>query len=145
MQLGEKVELPKSPDDAILETVPNVDFEGAYFVARFTVPEFTSLCPVTSQPDFARIWIDYIPGKKMIESKSLKLFMGSFRNHTSFHENCTVKIAERLMYACRPIWMRVAAYWYPRGGIPIDVFWQTGSPPANVHIPDLPKLDFMGR
>lgn len=142
LQLGKQTPLPKSPDEASIDVVAS---PGGRFVARFTAPEFTSLCPVTGQPDFARIFIDYVPDKLMIESKALKLFLGSFRNHGAFHESCTMMIAQRLQDACRPKWMRVAAYWYPRGGIPIDVFWQNSTPPDGILIPDLPKFDFMGR
>lgn len=153
--LGKQTPLPASPDEAIIDCVPNKNF-GELFVARFTAPEFTSMCPVTGQPDFARIFIDYIPGKTMVESKALKLFLGSFRNHGAFHEECTMLIKDRLLQALQfndnvtqprpgPVWFRIAAYWYPRGGIPIDVFWQSGAPPAGVLVPELPKLDFMGR
>ena len=149
--LGKQTPLPESPDKAIIDTVPNKNY-GDMFVARFSCPEFTSTCPVTGQPDYARIYIDYIPGERMIESKALKLFLGSFRNHGAFHEECTMMIKDRLIDALSterfeacPVWFRIAAYWYPRGGIPIDVFWQTDVPPPGVLIPDLPKLDFTGR
>jgi 7-cyano-7-deazaguanine reductase len=89
-------------------------------------PEFTSLCPVTGQPDFAHLVIDYAPGDWLIESKSLKLYLTSFRNHGSFHEDCTVKIGRKIVEIAQPRWLRIGGYWYPRGGIPIDVFWQTG-------------------
>ena len=86
-QLGQTVSIPQSPSDAILETVPNPHYDTNY-VVRLTCPEFTSLCPITSQPDFAKFTIDYVPDKKLVESKSLKLFMSSFRNHGAFHEDC---------------------------------------------------------
>lgn len=155
--LGRQVVLPQRPEDAVIDTVPNKNY-GDLFIARFSAPEFTSMCPVTGQPDFARIYIDYIPGPRMVESKALKLFLGSFRNHGAFHEECTMMIKNRLIEAlcdagnaggpggCSPpAWFRIAAYWYPRGGIPIDVFWQSGEPPTGVLIPDLPKFDFTGR
>jgi len=125
MQLGEKVEIPASPEDAIIDAVRNKYGAGLY-VARFVVHEFTSLCPVTGQPDFAKFIIDYIPDDLLIESKSLKLFLGSFRNHKDFHEHCTTHIGERLFMAAGPHYMRIAAYWRVRGGISIDVFWEKG-------------------
>ena len=134
-QLGQNSPLPASPEAAILETVPNPHPDVTYNV-RFSCPEFTSLCPVTGQPDFAHLVIDYIPKDSLIESKSLKLFLGSFRNHADFHEACTVGIAKRLVEACNPLWLRIGGYWYPRGGIPIDVFYQTGKPPKDVWIPE---------
>ncbi|MFQ5985713.1 MAG: preQ(1) synthase, partial [Alphaproteobacteria bacterium] len=134
-QLGGKAELPASPDKAVLEKVPNPDPDVRYLV-RFTCPEFTSLCPLTGQPDFAHLVIDYVPGDWVLESKSLKLFLGSFRNHGAFHEACTIMIAKRLVAAIKPRWLRIGGYWYPRGGIPIDVFYQTGPPPKGLSIPD---------
>ena len=96
------------------------------YVARFTAPEFTTLCPITGQPDFAHLVIDYVPGKWLVESKSLKLYLSSFRNHGAFHEDCTVTIGKRLTALLKPKWLRIGGYWYPRGGMPIDVFWQAG-------------------
>ena len=93
-QLGHPSKLPKSPDAAVLETVPNPHPRLSY-VVRFTCPEFTALCPVTGQPDFAHLVIDYVPEAKILESKSLKLYLGSFRNHAAFHEDCTLTIASR--------------------------------------------------
>lgn len=144
VHLGKQVELPSNPSAAFIDTVIN-PCEGAAYVARFTVPEFTSLCPVTGQPDFARIVIDYVPHQRLIESKSLKLFMGSFRNHGAFHEQCTVMVGQRLRNAARPHFIRVCAFWYPRGGIPIDVFWQDGGVPAGVFIPDPGVPAYQGR
>ena len=143
-QLGGATTLPESPEVAVLETVPNPHPEEAYLV-RFTCPEFTSLCPVTGQPDFAHIMIDYVPGKVLVESKSLKLFMGSFRNHAAFHEDCTVGIARRLAGELAPQWLRIGGYWYPRGGIPIDIFYQTGTAPQGVWIPDQGVPSYRGR
>ncbi|OFX07923.1 MAG: 7-cyano-7-deazaguanine reductase, partial [Alphaproteobacteria bacterium RIFOXYD12_FULL_60_8] len=91
IQLGRQTPLPNSPEVAKLETVPNPHPDTIYNI-RFTCPEFTSLCPVTGQPDFAHLVIDYAPQHKIVESKSLKLFLGSFRNHGAFHEDCTVQI-----------------------------------------------------
>jgi 7-cyano-7-deazaguanine reductase len=143
-QLGGKTELPSDPDTAILETVPNPQ-AGADYLVRFTCPEFTSLCPVTGQPDFARLMIDYVPASALVESKSLKLYLGSFRNHGGFHEDCTVSIAQKIIVAAKPKWLRIGGYWYPRGGIPIDVFYQTGSPPEGVWIPEQGVEHYQGR
>jgi len=142
--LGAAAELPESPDEAVLETVPNPHPDEAYLV-RFTCPEFTALCPITAQPDFAHLVIDYVPDALLVESKSLKLFLGSFRNHGSFHEACTVSIARRLVDAMTPRWLRIGGYWYPRGGIPIDVFYQTGEAPEGVWIPDQGVAPYRGR
>ena len=137
-------EVPGSPDNAVLETVPNPQ-AGTDYLVRFTAPEFTSLCPVTGQPDFAHFVIDYVPASLIVESKSLKLFLGSFRNHPAFHEDCTIGIAKRLIDSMAPTWLRVGGYWYPRGGIPIDVFFQTGEAPAGVWIPDQGVAGYRGR
>jgi len=142
--LGKDVAWPQSPDAATLERVPNPHPDKQY-LARFTVPEFTSLCPVTGQPDFAHLVIDYVPKRWLVESKSLKLFLGSFRNHGAFHEDCTIAIADRLVKLLTPRWLRIGGYWYPRGGIPIDVFWQTGRPPADLWIPDQGVAGYRGR
>ena len=143
-QLGHATPAPTSPDTAVLETVPNPEPAHDYLV-RFAAPEFTTLCPLTGQPDFAHLVIDYVPGPRLIESKSLKLFLGSFRNHGAFHEACTVMIARRLVAAVEPKWLRIGGYWYPRGGIPIDVFYQTGAPPADLWIPDQGVAPYRGR
>ncbi|CUX17952.1 MULTISPECIES: preQ(1) synthase [Agrobacterium] len=143
-QLGTKVDTPESPEKAVLEKVPNGN-AGTDYVVRFTAPEFTSLCPMTGQPDFAHIVIDYIPGDFLVESKSLKLFLQSFRNHGAFHEDCSVYIARRLVELLQPKWLRIGAYWYPRGGIPIDVFWQTGPVPEGVWLPDQGVPTYRGR
>jgi 7-cyano-7-deazaguanine reductase len=143
-QLGRAVPVPGSPDTAVLEAVPNPQ-AGSDYVVRFTAPEFTSLCPVTGQPDFAHFVIDYVPGRHIVESKSLKLFLFSFRNHAAFHEDCTVGIGKRIVAAIAPKYLRIAGYWYPRGGIPIDVFWQTGKPPSGVWLPDTGVSPYRGR
>jgi 7-cyano-7-deazaguanine reductase len=143
-QLGHEVKAPASPEAAVLERVPNPQ-GGTLFLARFTVPEFTSLCPVTGQPDFARIVIDYAPAAWLIESKSLKLYLGAFRNHGAFHEDCTLAIARKIVAVAEPTWLRIGAYWYPRGGIPIDVFWQTGAPPEGLWLPDQGVEAYRGR
>lgn len=143
-QLGQQTALPASPEVAELERVAN-PHPGTDYVARFTAPEFTSLCPVTGQPDFAHIVIDYVPGQWLVESKSLKLYLGSFRNHGAFHEDCTIAIAKRLVDLLEPKWLRIGGYWYPRGGIPIDVFWQTGDVPQGVWLPDQGVPAYRGR
>ncbi len=144
LHLGKKTRLPASPDEATLDTVPDPKPELQYLV-RFTCPEFTSLCPVTGQPDFAHLVIDYVPGKLILESKSLKLYLGSFRSHSAFHEACTTDIAERLVDVLSPVWLRIGGYWYPRGGIPIDVFYQTGAPPEGLWLPDQGVPPYRGR
>jgi len=144
LQLGQKVGLPQSPDEAMLDAVSNPHPDQNY-VARFTAPEFTSLCPVTGQPDFAHFVIDYCPGKSLLESKSLKLFLFSFRNHAAFHEDCTIIIGKRIAAVIKPKFLRVTSFWYPRGGIPIDVFWQTGKLPAGVVLPDPGVSPYRGR
>lgn len=143
-QLGQASAVAATPEAATLERVPNPHADTDY-VARFTVPEFTSLCPVTGQPDFAHLVIDYVPDAWLIESKSLKLFLTSFRNHGAFHEDCTVGIGKRLVETLAPRWLRVSGYWYPRGGIPIDVFWQTGEPPRGIWLPDTGVAPYRGR
>jgi 7-cyano-7-deazaguanine reductase len=143
-QLGQAVEQPKSPEEAVLERVPNGQDDVNYLV-RFTAPEFTSLCPMTGQPDFAHLVIDYVPDQWLVESKSLKLFLTSFRNHGAFHEDCTVMIGKRVVDLLAPRWLRIGGYWYPRGGIPIDVFWQTGAPLADVWLPDHAVSTYRGR
>ena len=143
-QLGAQSALPASPAEAVLETVPN-PHPGTAYLVRFTCPEFTTLCPVTGQPDFAHLVIDYVPAERLVESKSLKLMLAAYRNHRGFHEGCTVEIAKRLVDAMAPAWLRIGGYWYPRGGIPIDVFWQTGEPPEGVWLPDQGVAPYRGR
>ena len=143
-QLGRQTPPPASPESAVLERVAN-PHRGRTYVARFTAPEFTSLCPLTGQPDFAHLVIDYVPDGFIVESKSLKLFLQSFRNHGAFHEDCSVGIALRLVDLLGPRWLRIGAYWYPRGGMPIDVFWQTGAPPADAWIPPQDVPPYRGR
>lgn len=142
--LGRKASLPASPDEAELDLVPNPHPAETYLV-RFVAPEFTSLCPVTGQPDFAHIVIDYAPAERLVESKSLKLYLGSYRDHGAFHEDCTLRIAKDLVSALAPRWLRIGGYWYPRGGIPIDVFWQTGAPPDGLWLPDQGVPPYRGR
>jgi 7-cyano-7-deazaguanine reductase len=142
--LGRPSAVPDSPATAVLDRVPNPHRDARY-LARFTFPEFTSLCPVTGQPDFAIIVIDYVPNRWLVESKSLKLYLNSFRNHGVFHEDCTVSIAKRLVKFLGPRWLRIGGYFYPRGGMPIDVFWQTGRLPAGVWVPPQDVAAYRGR
>ena len=143
-QLGGTAGLPASPEAATLETVPN-PHPGTRYLVRFTCPEFTTLCPVTGQPDFAHLVIDYVPDAMLVESKSLKLYLGSYRDHGYFHEGCTLAIAKRLIEALSPVWLRIGGYWYPRGGMPIDVFWQSGPPPEGLWLPDQGVAPYRGR
>jgi 7-cyano-7-deazaguanine reductase len=143
-QLGRKTAPPASPETAVLERVANPEPRESYLV-RFTCPEFTVLCPITGQPDFAHLVIDYVPRRFLVESKSLKLYLGAFRNHGAFHEACTLAIAHRLVAALRPRWLRIGGYWYPRGGMPIDVFYQTGAPPRGLWVPDQGVAPYRGR
>lgn len=143
-QLGRVVGGFDSPEAAVIERVHNPQ-RGQTYLARFTAPEFTSVCPVTGQPDFATLVIDYVPGEWLVESKSLKLFLSSFRNHGAFHEDCTLMIGRRLVEVAEPVWLRIGGYWYPRGGIPIDVFWQTGAPPQDLWLPDQGVAPYRGR
>ena len=144
LQLGRPSPLPPSPDKAVLDRVANPHADTNY-VARFTAPEFTTLCPITGQPDFAHLVIDYVPGPYLVESKSLKLYLASFRNHGAFHEDCTVAIGKRLFALLKPKWLRIGGYWYPRGGMPIDVFWQSGAAPEGLWVPDQGVPGYRGR
>ena len=143
-QLGRGSAAPNSPQEAVLERVPNPHPDTDYLV-RFTVPEFTSICPVTGQPDFAHLVLDYVPDQWLVESKSLKLYLTSFRNHGAFHEDCTVGIGRRLVDELAPRWLRIGGYWYPRGGMPIDVFWQHGKLPSGLWLPDQGVAPYRGR
>ncbi|MEL6316121.1 MAG: preQ(1) synthase [Pseudomonadota bacterium] len=142
--LGRDAAIPTSPEAATLDVVPNPQADALY-LARFVCPEFTSICPVTAQPDFGHLVIDYAPDQTLVESKSLKLFLQSFRNHGGFHEDVTVTVGRRIVAATAPRWLRIGGYWYPRGGIPIDVFWQTGPAPEGLWIPDQGVAPYRGR
>ena len=142
--LGRSVAIPLSPDAGVLERVLNPQADVLY-LARFTQPEFTSLCPVTGQPDFAHLVIDYAPGLWLVESKSLKLHLFGYRNHGAFHEDCTVRIGRDIAALLEPRWLRIGGYWFPRGGMPIDVFWQTGAPPDGLWLPDQGVPPYRGR
>ncbi len=143
-RLGEKAGIAASPEAAVLERVANQHVDSAY-VARFTCPELTSICPVTGQPDFGHLVIDILPDAWLLESKSLKLYLHAFRNHGAFHEDCTIAIGKRIVTAIEPRWLRIAGFWNPRGGIPIDVFWQTGAAPEGVYVPDPGVPAYRGR
>ena len=143
-QLGHATRWPANPDEARLERV-KTPHPGRNYLVRFACPEFTSLCPMTGQPDFAHLVIDYVPGEWVIESKSLKLYLASFRNHGAFHEACSMQIALKLVEVLGPVWLRLGAYWYPRGGMPIDVFWQSGPPPEGVWLPAQDVPAYRGR
>ena len=143
-QLGAHADMPASPDEAVIESVPTPR-AGVDYLIRFTCPEFTSLCPMTGQPDFAHLVIDYVPGDRIVESNSLKLYLGAFRNHGALHEDCTVAIAERRIVELAPKWLRIGGYWYPRGGMPIDVFYQSGPPPEGLWLPDQGVQPYRGR
>lgn len=129
--LGKQSPIETDPDKVVLDKVPNPDPRLNY-VARFTVPEFTSLCPMTGQPDFATLVIDYVPEYYLLESKSLKLYTFAFRNRGDFHEKCTVDIGKRIFDTIKPQWFRIAGFWNGRGGINIDVVWEAGELPAGV-------------
>ena len=143
-QLGSTAGIPTSPEQAVLDRVSN-DHSDVDYLCRFTCPEFTSMCPVTGQPDFAHLVFDYVPNQWLLESKSLKLYIASFRNHGAFHEDCTIAMGKRIVEVIEPRWLRLGGYWYPRGGIPIDVFWQTGDPPSGLWIPDQGVPAYRGR
>jgi len=143
-KLGAKSDLPAEPSVKTLERVPNPHPKENYTV-RFTAPEFTCLCPVTGQPDFAHFVIDYLPDRWLVESKSLKLYLHSYRNHGGFHEGTTLDIAKDLIQAIGPKWIRIGGYWYPRGGMPIDVFFEKGRKPADLWVPDQNVEPYRGR
>jgi 7-cyano-7-deazaguanine reductase len=144
VHLGRPSKIPASPAHAVLDRVPN-PHPSTNYVARFTFPEFTIMCPVTGQPDFAIMVIDYVPKRFLVESKSLKLFLNSFRNHSGFHEECTVAIGKRIAEHLKPRWLRIGGYFHPRGGMPIDVFWQYGRLPAGIWVPDQGVQTYRGR
>jgi 7-cyano-7-deazaguanine reductase len=144
LHLGQVSGLPASPAEAVLD-YPLNPRAGTDYLVRFSAPEFTSLCPVTGQPDFAHLVIDYVPAATIVESKALKLFLGSFRNHAGFHEDVTVGIGQRLFSEMAPRWLRIGGYWYPRGGIPIDVFWASGPQPAGMWVPEQGVAGYRGR
>ena len=117
--LGRKVEIPTGYNPTVLEVFENKHPDRDYWV-KFNCPEFTSTCPITAQPDFATVYISYIPDKKMVESKSLKLYLFSFRNHGAFHEDCINTILNDLFEIMQPYYIEVCGKFLPRGGISID-------------------------
>ena len=143
-QLGLKAEIPQNPNEAKLEFINNPHEDSDYLI-RFTCPEFTTLCPITGQPDFAHLVFDYFPAKFIIESKSFKLFLTAYRNQAKFHEDCTVSIGKRLIEAIGPKWIRVAGYWFPRGGMPIDIHFQQGEIPLGQRVPETGVDSYRGR
>jgi 7-cyano-7-deazaguanine reductase len=145
LNLGKKTTYKfDEPSQKILQAVENPHLDVDYAI-RFSCPEFTSICPITSQPDFAHLIIDYVPSKKIIESKSLKLYLFSYRNHGAFHEDCTVQIAKDIIKTINPKWLRIGGYWYPRGGIPIDIFFQSGKLPKDVWVKEQGVSDYKAR
>ncbi len=142
--LGKDKQIPIKPEPSILVKITNPKKKFKYCI-RLTCPEFTSICPVTSQPDFAHLVLDYIPSKYIVESKSFKFYLHGYRNHGAFHEDCTISIAQDMMKLLKPTWLRIAGFWFPRGGIPIDIFWQSKNKPTDVYIPDLDHKDYLGR
>ena len=143
-QLGHRSPLPASPQAAVLERVPN-PHRGATYLVRFTAPEFTALCPITGQPDFAHLVIDYVPQRWLVESKSLKLYLGSFRNHAAFHEDCTLSVAKRLVELLAPRWLRIGGYWYPRGAFRSTCSGRRALRLAELWIPDQGVAPYRGR
>jgi len=136
--LGQNVKVVDSPIKYKFDKINNKNKNSLYNI-RITVPEFTSICPVTGQPDFATIIVDYVPKQSIVESKSFKLFIQSFRNYGIFHEDVTLLIGKELFKSLNPKWIRVQGLFAPRGGIPIDVFWQSSKQPNNIY---LPEIDF---
>lgn len=127
LALGKKTEYKSNYAPEVLETFENKHPENDYWV-QFNCPEFTSLCPITGQPDFAEIKIAYIPGQRMVESKSLKLYLFSFRNHGDFHEDCVNKIMKDLVKLMDPKYIEVLGLFTPRGGISIYPYANYGRP-----------------
>ena len=125
--LGHNTDYPTDYAPQVLEAFDNKHPDNDYFV-KFNCPEFTSLCPMTGQPDFATIYISYVPDKKMVESKSLKLYLFSFRNHGDFHEDCINIIMKDLIALMDPKYIEVWGKFTPRGGLSIDPFANYGKP-----------------
>ena len=135
--LGKQSVIPTEPSIDILDVVPNPHPISNY-VVRFICPEMNSICPATGSPDFATLIIDYNPAGMLVESKSLKLYLSSYRNHRSFHEDCTVQIGKDIYTVPQPRWLRISGLWRVRGGISINVFWQSDEAPRELYIPELP-------
>ena len=134
--LGRSVKPIISPIGYKFDNIKNNNKDTDYNI-RITVSEFTSICPVTNQPDFASLVIDYVPKLLIVESKSFKLYIQSFRNYGIFHEDATLMIGKSLKKSLKPKWIRVLGYFAPRGGIPIDIFWQSTIPPKNIYLPSV--------
>ena len=143
-KLGKVSDVSLTPNKDVLEKHTNPHIDTKYCV-RFTCPEFTSICPITSQPDFARLKLLFLQKKYIVESKSLKLYLLGYRNHGAFHEDCTITIGKHLINLFKPHWFRISGIWYPRGGIPIDIFWQSKNKPTNMVIPELVCSLYKGR
>ena len=125
--LGKETHYPEKYTPSVLETFTNKHSDLDYMV-KFNCPEFTSLCPITGQPDFATIYINYIPDNHMVESKSLKIYLFSFRNQGSFHEDCINTILKDLRNLMQPKFIEVQGKFTPRGGISIDPYSNWGKP-----------------
>ena len=126
------------PEKSIVYTAHNEDAITNYKTNPRAVKAMVDrlVLAVTGQPDFATLVIDYVPKDWLVESKSLKLYLNSFRNQGAFHEDCTVAVGKKLVAFLKPKWLRIGGYFHPRGGMPIDVFWQAGKLPAGVWVPD---------
>lgn len=142
-QLGKRAKPAREPQKAVLETFEN-RHSGTDYTVRLSAPEFTTMCPITGQPDFATIIVDYVPSGLLVESKSFKLFLGSFRNFGTFHEDCTVYIHDRLKEAMSPKFIRVYGLWNARGGIAIDVVVESGTLPPSCTLLPLGKTTYGG-
>jgi len=140
-QLGRQAGVPANPDEAVIETFAN-PHPGTNYTVRLTAPELTTICPITGQPDFATLIVDYVPRDRLVESKSFKLFLGSFRNLGTFHEDCTAYIHKRLSDALDAAFLRVVGLWNARGGITIDCVVQTGELPSNCALLPLGRTDY---
>ena len=138
--LGKSIIVPKSPEGFKFDLIKNSN-KKLVFNIRLSVSEFTSICPVTKQPDFGILIIDYVPKNWLVESKSFKTYIHSYRNYGIFHEDVVMKIGVELFKTMKPIWFRIAGYFAPRGGIPIDVFWQSSKKPKNIEIPELKSFE----
>lgn len=142
-QLGTMVDIPTRPEDAVLDTFQNQN-PAIDYVVRLTAPELTSICPITKQPDFAVLIVDYVPHQRLVESKSFKLFLESFRTVGTFNEDCTSYIHQRLCQSLAPKYIRTVGLWNARGGITIDVVLESGKLPANCLLLPLERVAYRG-
>ena len=138
--LGKTTITPNTPEGFKFDLIENTNKKLAYNI-RLSVSEFTSICPVTKQPDFGVLIIDYVPKNRLVESKSFKIYIQSYRNYGIFHEEAVMKVGVDLFKSIKPVWFRIAGYFAPRGGIPIDVFWQSSKKPNNLEIPELKNFE----